>query len=341
MKHIFKELNNNTKNYLQSKLEKHKKSTKKIKDDEFGIPEKYVENLFEYNYTLKQLKIIGKHYDINTTGNKEIVFLNIYSDFFLSNKIIKIQKMYRGHLIRRINRLKGIGLINREICVNQEDIALFIDIKELDYYSFFSYTCKQDDKEYTYGFDMNTFDMILKTKCNNPYNRTPISTRNQNRFKRLKKLMKLQKFEWERKDETPVKKQLTITERAKVTFNIIDELGNYSDTNWFLSLSTQKLIKFLRELSDIWNYRANLTPDVKQNISPRGDPFHNLNYIEDQRTHLNLQNIVLDVCDKMIMYGRDRSYQSLGALYVLSTLTLVNEDAAESLPWLYESVSLL
>jgi hypothetical protein len=29
---------------------------------------------------------------------------------------------------------------------------------------------------------------------------------------------------------------------------------------------------------------------------------------------------------------------NLGALYILSALTLVNDDAATSMPWLYESV---
>jgi hypothetical protein len=36
--------------------------------------------------------------------------------------------------------------------------------------------------------------------------------------------------------------------------------------------------------------------------------------------------------------GIDRDNKCLGAYYVLGALTLVSEDAATSLPWLYQAV---
>ena len=46
----------------------------------------------------------------------------------------------------------------------------------------------------------------------------------------------------------------------------VDSLGNYSDVNWFLKLSKRQLIRYIRELHDIWNYRAQLTSEIKLKI---------------------------------------------------------------------------
>jgi hypothetical protein len=40
--------------------------------------------------------------------------------------------------------------------------------------------------------------------------------------------------------------------------------------------------------------------------------------------------------EKMVNTGIDKDNKCLGAYYILSALTLVNNDAATALPWLYE-----
>ena len=62
-------------------------------------------------------------------------------------------------------------------------------------------------------------------------------------------------------------------------FQQINNLGNYSDHNWFWSLSKMNLIKFIRELLDIWAYRANLTNELRRNICLDGNPFSNINIV--------------------------------------------------------------
>jgi hypothetical protein len=54
---------------------------------------------------------------------------------------------------------------------------------------------------------------------------------------------------------------------------------------------------------------------------------------------LNIKKIVLDVLEKFVNNGVDRDSKTLGAYYVLGALTLVNDSAATSLPWLFQSVS--
>ena len=55
-------------------------------------------------------------------------------------------------------------------------------------------------------------------------------------------------------------------------------------------------------------------------------------------TSLTESNL-LAVLEKLVNTGVDKDSKSLGAYYVLGALTLVNQDAATSLPWLFQSVS--
>ena len=52
---------------------------------------------------------------------------------------------------------------------------------------------------------------------------------------------------------------------------------------------------------------------------------------------LNVKKAVLEVLEKMVNSGVDRDSKALGACYVLGSLTIVNQEAATALPWLFES----
>jgi hypothetical protein len=55
----------------------------------------------------------------------------------------------------------------------------------------------------------------------------------------------------------------------------------------------------------------------------------------------NIQTLkinILNIFDNIISKSPERTNQSLGAFYILGSLTLVSQNAANALPWLYESV---
>ena len=101
------------------------------------------------------------------------------------------------------------------------------------------------------------------------------------------------------------------------------------------------LIEFIRSLIDIWEYRAQLTIEIKKQIcSPYGNPFRYINLNEiNYYNFISLQKITLSIIEQFIKKGVDRDASNLGASYVLCALTLVNNDAAIAMPWLYQSVS--
>jgi hypothetical protein len=127
-------------------------------------------------------------------------------------------------------------------------------------------------------------------------------------------------------------------------FQHINTLGNYSDSEWFNTLQRDELIRFIRNLHDIWYYRANLSQEMKEKICP---PFGNPFVIQHAHVNMNVitllsesevRTLCVSVIEKMTRRGLTREDQCLGAFYVLATLTIVNQNARNALPWLYEAV---
>jgi len=218
-------------------------------------------------------------------------------------------------------------------------------VEEINFHQFLSY---KDDDGFIYGFDITSLHNLYSKsskEMKNPYNRSLFPEFVIKTIKSILTLSSILKipinlhFE---DDSQNVSSEKAIELRALTLFQTIDSLGNYSDPQWFLSLDRNKIIKFVRELCDIWNYRAQLSQETKRNICPpNGDPFRNLSmpYIHTEGNMYNVKKVVLEVLEKLVNSGSDKDSKSLGAYYVLGGLTLVNQEAASSLPWLFQSVN--
>ena len=58
----------------------------------------------------------------------------------------------------------------------------------------------------------------------------------------------------------------------------------------------------------------------------------------NEQNIFNIQKMILPILEKLVNSGLEQDNKALGAYYVLGALTLVNENAASTLPWLYQSV---
>lgn len=301
--------------------------------------------LLKYNYNIKQLKQIAKEHKLKITGNKNQLISRIYSYLYLSKLTIKIQKFIRGFLQRKYLRIHGPAFKNRTLCTNTFDFLSMDELTNISNEQFFSF---QDEDGFIYGFDaLSLYNLIYK--CNgvvkNPFNTKPLSSSIIEKFRsfiRLSKILKI-KLLTEISDITKeVSDTKSVELRALTLFQNIDALGNYSDPQWFLSLNKEQLIKLIRELIDIWNYRAPLSKLTKRAICPPlGNPFIRLPHFNILQTTENLDDIrkiILDVLERMTSTGVDKDNKCLGAYYVLGAITLVNINAATSLPWLYQAV---
>jgi hypothetical protein len=290
---------------------------------------------------ISNLKSYLKHYSLKTTGKKDDLVKRIFMHLHLSSYAVVIQKTIRGYLQRFFNRLHGPAYMKRSLCVNETDFFTLEPLTEIDKYQFISF---KDKDNFVYGFDICSLYKLLTDSTGpvmNPYNRNKIAGFFLSRIKRIIRLGKLFNIDVNVKiEEEIVDKNKSVQFKALDIFQKIDALGNYSDPRWFLSLNHAQLTKFVRELADIYNYRANLLPETKQKIyPPPGDIFDgfDMNHmigLEIDKT----RDYILNLVERFIVCGIDNDSKSLGAYYVLASLTLVNSAAAEAIPWLYQSV---
>lgn len=127
-----------------------------------------------------------------------------------------------------------------------------------------------------------------------------------------------------------------INQRIEELFIEIDLLGNYTNSYWFSELTISELVKFFDCLYDIWNFRAHLNLDTKRKICQLYDPF--LNYRPNNINASSINDTCITVMENMIYCGIDNEYRKLGALHVLSALTVVSIPARISMNWLYEAI---
>lgn len=374
------------------------------------------------DYKAAELKemcaIIQRDFDykkVKLTGTKGELRQSVYNFYHHTFHCIKIQLKFNSFLRRKLNKLRGPALSNREICVNETDFYSLDPIREIPNQQFFSYEeiAKEEEgnskKSCYYGFDIaSIYNLILSdngveneyglsrrlifNESNNPYNRNKLP---HNIVRDILKIIKLDRILSRKrvlKNKKMTKNQmmnnnvnnnnyeydnnnyvaqdnnnaivgsggggmnialpqdvLTPHQRFRQhvlrLFQTINALGHYSDPEWFVALTYEQHITFLRELIDIWNYRAELSPQARRTIyPPYGDPFPH--YVLGWVTHQfyiylspeNIININLTVIERFIASAVSEGDRCLGSNFILCALTLVSIPAREALPWLYQSV---
>jgi len=306
-----------------------------LKNDEFN-------KLTENEYRVNQLKDMCRHYKLKVSGNKKDLVVRIHSYLKLSYYSIKIQNMWRKYLYRKFICSLGPAFKDRSICVNAIDFLTMDDLSTISPIQFFSY---KDDDDTIYGFDIKSiYNLLLKDKkdAKNPYNRKPFPKKVKKNINDLITLGGILNFNLSiniQPDNLSREKHMEL--KIIGIFQDIDALGNYTNGEWFLSLTKIHLIRYIRELLDIWTYRANLDFVTKREICPPiGNPFMGIyiNMLPNKNVE-ELREISLSIIERMVKTGVNNGSKCLGASYVLCALTLVNFDAAQALPWLYESVA--
>jgi hypothetical protein len=289
-----------------------------------------------HNYTMVQLKTIAKQFSLKQVGTKVELTKRIYDYMYYYSFASKIQRAFKKYIFRQY-----LGFIRFRETVNENDFLTMERMVDLPKTQFFSF---KDSDGFVYGFDsMSFYQLIYVNKIlTNPYTRRDFQSETIEHFCKLIKYASFLKLPlntiMEKDAVTPEQEQeLKVVE----LFQKMNSLGNYADSNWFMQLDNIKLIRYLKELGDIWNYRAQLTDSVKRTICPpHGNPFRNVHYmrINYDSDLYTLRQELIHVLEIFINSGIDKDSQTLGSYYALSALTLVSYNASIALPWLYQSV---
>lgn len=343
-------------------------------------PSEY-EKITYSKYSLADLRSLCAHYSIKKSGTKTDLTQRIYTFLKQTYFIRRIQRNFKDFLSRKYRKLSGPGYLQSTKCVNDTDFYTFDKISEIKPMQLFTYL---DSDNKIYGFHIASIFHLIVTSyptITNPYNRNIMSSSIiKNLYEKLiygsligfRVSIKLDDDDNDNDNDNDNESlfnsnlandmssssfvrsgsggsQVLTREKQEELFIVdlfqhINTLGNYSDSEWFIVLQRDELIRFIRHIHDIWYYRANLTQEMKERISPpNGNPFvlHNahvnLNVIT-LLTAAELRTICVSIIERMTRRGANREDQCLGAFYVLATLTIVNQDARNALPWLYEAV---
>jgi len=361
--------------------------------------ENYIKTKPDLNiFKIPELKSVAKKYKLYVSGTKGILIERIKNHFHEITSSIKVQKIFRGSIVRRSFRLRGPAFKNKSICVNETDGFTLEPINEIPFERFFSYS---DSKKFTYGFDVVSLVFLFKkeNKIVNPYTRERLCPELTNDILSLGRIIKivfshvLEPNELQQQQQIPShvnvprrnviqrignnennlnaiiqnliipnsyrnenennfsNEQLTLIAKIRElrTFSMerriqnlfieIDLLGNYTQSSWFSTLERRDFVRFLRCLSEIWNYRAQMPAETKRQICQFKDPFYQIRFpnIIDNTTD-EIKNKCITVMEEMVYTGVDEEFKKLGALHVLSALTTVSIPARNSMNWLYESL---
>jgi len=260
----------------------------------------------------------------------------------LATAAAKIQQWFRDTIGRHNVRTRGPAYYSRTLCINDVDFFSTDPISDISGSLFFSY---KDNKQHVYGFDLRSITTLITNNgddetIENPFNRDTIPIAIVRKVQKLvrKRTAHGLTTEWEKLEpSTPIQQY-----RMKIVdlFQIIDELNYYSSPEWFLNLTLAEHQKFYRQLYAIWTYRANLTANQKRQIVPNYATalFKHSPFIVGTFPIERIQKVNMGVIRVMITSAEDRNDRIIGAMYIISTLTLVCNPAREAYPWLYESV---
>jgi len=283
--------------------------------------------------TVPELKNLCKYYKLKRSGKKQILYDRVYELFIKNYSAKKIQKTWLKWVYYQYRILQN--RVNIEEVNNDTDFYNLDSIKQIPqqllYYM-------REDKHY-FAFHIEGLkSLLLNNIIQNPYTTKEINDVHLIKIKKLLIYAKILKYNIEiteiiSNDKLLEFKLLDICQK-------IELLGFYVDIKWFNHLSKYNIVIFIKELYDIWHYRAGLSNEMKRTICPPlGNPFieisinnlYPLNEIQIKKKYISIIN-------KMINTNADNSNQYLAACYILQALTLVSNDAALNLPWLYQTV---
>jgi hypothetical protein len=313
-------------------------------------------------FTIIELKHILKQLNMRVSGNKGDLIARIGENLHNQTQCIKIQKCWRGFIVRLWIKQKSCGFRFKPIkAVNDSDFYTLEPLCEMAY-SYKIYLQQTNNTDIIYGFHVDSLKSLIKqAKLNqlaNPYTRENIS----NQASLLISIIKKHKIIHKLPDDPPEEKPKSISEQIRTSplpdlvpalprdsninynakfrelFAKIDTYGFYTNASWVTELTQHMCYEFLAFLLNIWN---RISETLKIKICPRISAFSVLNIgiqaFDSRLPRDDLIAILVRVGETMVYDGASIDERYLGASYYLTGLVMVSNQAKEALPWLHDN----
>ena len=305
---------------------------------------------------LHELKPLLKQYGLKLTGNKSELIGRLQNHKLQSEKVVGIQRIFRGYMARLWIKLKkGTG----KSCVNEMDFYTMEPIDEIPFYYYIHYTEETSNTSYTFNI-MSLCSMISKSgKFENPYTRENMK---RSCGPLLAKIIRLTLILFPQHEIVGELKEVYATDKITVDtlapvirpaiqnldrritelFIAIDTLGHYTQREWFMNLSNAQICTLVMRINTLW---ATTTNEVRQNISPGLSPFSVQNTgvtrMTLDRTLEENRAITIKIGESLVYKGTNNEYKIMGVMFFLTGLTTVSYPARIQMPWLYDNYNFL
>lgn len=292
-------------------------------------------NYYKLNKFYKTKKILKK--DLHNFYKEKIasLFETILLSYIYIDKIIRVQRKWKGTYTNNKNKLHGPAYKDRELCNNETDFYSFDSIKEIPNKYFFSY---KDEDNFIYGFHIESFINLIATNVNveNPYNRIKICKEIKDKARSV--WSKLNKRKEQSNYVNTVKTKDLKTKVKNKCINVlqkIDMFGYQTNIDWIMELSLNRSRHLFKSIKSYWDYKAGITDEVKNRIVPFGNPFLNINRnkIYNINKYVVLETI-LDLMDIIVSNGINEDDKNQGSILILMALNEINSECGRSNNWL-------
>ena len=300
-------------------------------------------------YKLPDLKLAARYFGLRVSGNKTDLKTRLIEKLDKTKKLIKIQKTFRGYLARTwISLKKGTG----EPSVNDTDFYTMDPIEEINFMHYIHYTelSKDTTQSMSYVFNINSLiTMMMKNgKLDNPYTRHNMK---KTLGKKMLRIINLTSILFPQNDlmknsveiekmhpAIPIDPEANYQTMANELFMRIDSLGNYTNVEWFNGLTNNKLCSLILRIYYFWGF---IDRQLKMQICPHKSPFSidnlGIEMVSTDRTIEENRAIAIRVGETLVYDGATDEYRTLGAMYFVTGITIVCEEAREQMPWLYDN----
>jgi hypothetical protein len=312
--------------------------------------------------TVPYIKAVCRQLKLRLTGKKmDLVerVMHRYDTLIAGNLL---QHKFKRAIVSRWLELHGPALLDRKSCVNDMDL-MGDDIEDIPMDQLFSF----QESGFVYAFDIATFSSLIvkgyPRRTTNPYTRDPIPLSVLSDYKRFlgystmlgrtfsiihsSNAEQVSQHRTVENGVVDVDVPMSIEEidfEISSTMYIVDSYGYYTNPVWVTGMNIDNLKRFMNDMVDIFTYRANLSRNSMMKIvHPSGilvpNPQTFRSWLRSETDVCVIKKKASELMKKLVMSGAERCDRELGTIYMLTALTLRCPQAAEAMPWLYESAN--
>lgn len=273
-------------------------------------------------------------------SQKPSLFLNRILTRSDHQAVLSIQKFWKKWAAHQRFHCQGPAANCREVSQNSTEVYTLESLDTIPTVFFFSFA---DDSKSIWSFDIRSLSHLLKegAEPQNPYTRQPLSHIILEHIHSRLQWLRQRKYPILHETGENLTQEQIWNQKVLDVFFKMDALGYRASCRWFEEMDVDDHTLFYSRLYRLWMYQLGLSNQEKEEILPgctkifKQTPERAITSNHDIRWwRRNNLNMILE----FITRGTTKSQQSLGALYILMAIVQVMPEAAESYPWILESL---